>query len=248
VAAGAQQNLPDGTSGCYDELPVTEKEGNMKRQIGTAWCWAVFCSAILMWAASSSLALAQRKPAKACLEEWRANKASNQANGVTQKAYVAQCRAGAAALSSVKELMESIIDPSADVLWNAVQTVIDSEGVHDSFPKTVEEWLEVRHAVVRIIEGTNLLRMPGRDAAPAGTKSETPGVELEPPEISALIRKNRKQFDAFASALQVLGIEALRAADAKNVDLLSDVGGRMEPVCEGCHQMFWYPHEKRPTR
>jgi len=37
------------------------------------------------------------KTAKACRDEWRANKAANQANGLTEKAYVAQCRAGAAA-------------------------------------------------------------------------------------------------------------------------------------------------------
>ena len=37
-----------------------------------------------------------QKTAKECREEWRANKAANQANGVTEKAYVAQCRGGAA--------------------------------------------------------------------------------------------------------------------------------------------------------
>jgi hypothetical protein len=41
--------------------------------------------------------LAQQKTVKACQEEWRANKAANQANGITEKAYVAQCRTGAAA-------------------------------------------------------------------------------------------------------------------------------------------------------
>ena len=100
----------------------------------------------------------------------------------------------------------------------------------------------MRHAAVRIIEGANLLMMPGREAAPAGTKSETPGVELEPAEITALIKKNRKSFDAFAKALQVLGVEALRASDAKNAALLMDIGGRMEDVCESCHKTFWYPH------
>jgi len=33
---------------------------------------------------------------KACEDEWRANRAANQAAGVTQKAYVEKCRAGAA--------------------------------------------------------------------------------------------------------------------------------------------------------
>jgi hypothetical protein len=149
--------------------------------------------------------------------------------------------------SSIKELMESIIDPSADVLWGAVGTVVDKDGTHESFPKTQEEWLDLRRAAVRIIEGSNLLMMPGRAAAPAGTKSEVPGVELEPAQIAALIKKKRRRFDAFAKALQVIGLEALRASDTKNVELLMDTGGRMEDVCESCHKTFWYPKEKHPS-
>src|ERR1700730_17101665 len=44
----------------------------------------------------SSQAVAQQKTIKACQEEWRANKAANQANGITEKSYVVQCRAGGA--------------------------------------------------------------------------------------------------------------------------------------------------------
>jgi hypothetical protein len=220
--------------------------------------------------APSSLAISQQKTAKACLQEWRANKATNQANGATEKAYVAQCRAAGAparpgavpatpatlaagstrdsqVYSSIKDIMESIIDPSADALWGAVGTVVDKEGVHESFPRTQEEWLDVRRAAVRIIEGGNLLMMGGREAAPVGTKSEAPGVELEPAQITALIRKNQKSFGAFAKALQALGSEALRASDAQNAVLLMDIGARMESVCESCHQTFWYPPEKHTT-
>ncbi len=100
----------------------------------------------------------------------------------------------------------------------------------------------MRHAAVRIIEGGNLLLMPGRLAAPAGARSETPGVELEPAEIAALIRKDRRSFDGFAKALQALGLEALRASEAKNAVLLMDIGARMDGVCESCHQTYWYPH------
>src|SRR4029450_86129 len=39
-------------------------------------------------------ATAGQKTAKACRDEWRANKADNQAKGITEKAYVTQCRAG----------------------------------------------------------------------------------------------------------------------------------------------------------
>jgi len=148
--------------------------------------------------------------------------------------------------SSIKELMESIIDPSADVLWGAGGTVVDKDGFHELAPKTEERWLDVRRAAVRIIEGGNLLMMPGREGAPPGTKSETPGVELEPAEITALIKKNRESFDGFAKALQNSGLEALRASDTKNAALLLDMGARMDAICESCHQTFWYPNVLKP--
>src|SRR5580704_14090285 len=63
----------------------------MRRQIALIACSAVFGLVTL-----SSPIVAQQKTAKECREEWRANKAANQANGVTEKGYVAQCRGGAA--------------------------------------------------------------------------------------------------------------------------------------------------------
>ena len=41
--------------------------------------------------------VAQQKTVKACQEEWRANKADNQAKGISEKDYVAQCRGGGSA-------------------------------------------------------------------------------------------------------------------------------------------------------
>jgi hypothetical protein len=64
----------------------------MRRQIA-----AVMCSAVIGLMTLSSQAIAQQRTAKDCRDEWRANKAANQANGVTEKAFVAQCRGGGAA-------------------------------------------------------------------------------------------------------------------------------------------------------
>ncbi len=63
----------------------------MSRQIAIA-----VCSVVLTVMTLSSHAIAQQKTVSACREEWRANKADNQAKGITEKAYVAQCRSGAA--------------------------------------------------------------------------------------------------------------------------------------------------------
>jgi hypothetical protein len=59
----------------------------------------------------SSLALAQGKTAKACTEEWRADKANFQAKGVTEKAYVAQCRAGAPTATAAPAPAPTIAPP-----------------------------------------------------------------------------------------------------------------------------------------
>jgi len=58
---------------------------------------AVIGAAIVGATLVSFPAVAQQKTVKACTEEWRANKAANEAKGVTLKAFVTQCRAGGAA-------------------------------------------------------------------------------------------------------------------------------------------------------
>jgi hypothetical protein len=204
----------------------------MRRQIAVA-----LYAAALVFVVSSSLVIAQQttvKPRAAGAAPAAAASTPSGSNAATEGQV----------FLTVRDLMESIIDPSADTLWGAVGTVVDNDGIHEMFPKTQEEWQEPRRAAVRIIEGSNLLIMPGREAAPAGATSEAPGAELEPPQITVLIKEKRQSFDAFARALQGLGVEALGAIDAKDTSLLLEIGARMENVCEGCHQTFWYPQEK----
>jgi hypothetical protein len=62
------------------------EEANMR----TAFV-AVMSSAL--WVAATP-ALAQQKTAQACQEEWRANRAANEAAGIAVKAYVYKCQAG----------------------------------------------------------------------------------------------------------------------------------------------------------
>jgi hypothetical protein len=59
-------------------------------------------AALTAIAVFASPAVAQQKTAKACQQEWRANKAANQAAGLTEKAYVEKCRGGSAAATTTK--------------------------------------------------------------------------------------------------------------------------------------------------
>lgn len=58
------------------------------------------CSAFAVALAVATPAFAQQKTVKACQEEWRADKATNQAKGITEKAFVEQCRAGGTAAAA----------------------------------------------------------------------------------------------------------------------------------------------------
>ena len=64
----------------------------MNRRLGLIVCSALISSGL---AFSATPSFAQKKTIKACEEEWRANKAANEAAKITEKAYVAKCRADA---------------------------------------------------------------------------------------------------------------------------------------------------------
>lgn len=57
----------------------------------------VLLTAIFGVVTFSAPLIAQQKTERACQEEWRANKAANQAKGITEQAYVTQCRMGSSA-------------------------------------------------------------------------------------------------------------------------------------------------------
>ncbi len=61
---------------------------------------ATVCAVLIGLVSIPSPSIAQQKTVKQCQDEWRANKAENQAKGIKEKDYVAQCRAGTAATTT----------------------------------------------------------------------------------------------------------------------------------------------------
>jgi hypothetical protein len=148
--------------------------------------------------------------------------------------------------ATVKDLMLSLVDPSADEVWNAVSSTSTASGIVDNAPKTDEDWTKVRRGALKLVEAANLLQMPGRHVARPGEKSETPGVELEPSEMEALINKDRAAFIARAKALQNVSSKVLLAVDAKDASKVFEIGDEIDEACENCHTHYWYPNEKIP--
>ena len=65
-------------------------------------------------------------------------------------------------VGDLADLMAGVIDPAADVYWDAVGVIVDSAGEHQLAPQTDEDWLRVRAAAYTVAEAGNLLMMPDR--------------------------------------------------------------------------------------
>ena len=139
--------------------------------------------------------------------------------------------------------MLSVVDPSADAIWESVATIITYEGVEERRPRTGEDWERLRHEAVRLVEATNLLLMEGREVAAHGVRSENPGIELHPEEIQALITADRETWDRLVGDLYDMSLIMLNAVDAKDADMLFDNGGPLDLACETCHQRYWCPDD-----
>ncbi len=143
--------------------------------------------------------------------------------------------------ATVKDIMTSIIDPEADVLWNSVATIVSLTGTEERAPQTDEEWAAVRRSAVQLVEATNLLRIPHRLVAKPGEKSENPRIELQPETIQKLIAEDQARWTGLVDRLHDAAVPALKAIEEKNAKGLFDAGEHLEQACEACHQRYWYP-------
>jgi hypothetical protein len=145
--------------------------------------------------------------------------------------------------ATLAEIMESIVMPSADALWNAVAVSVTTEGTFEEIPETDEEWEAVRWKAVNLAEATNLLVMRGRAVDAPGVVSESPEDELSPAHIKTLLDTQWPAWVAHAHALHEVAMQSITVIDAHDVDGLTEIGGAIDEACESCHLQFWYPEQ-----
>ena len=148
---------------------------------------------------------------------------------------------------SIKELMENIIDPLADYVFDAVGTDVTAKGVVETRPVTDDDWAKVRPGAVTLAEGTNLLKMV-RPVAPPGDKNRSAGPnapELSPEPIQAKIDRDRALWNRHADSLRDEAVKVLAIVKARNADALFEAGAALDKVCENCHLEYWYPGDRK---
>lgn len=148
--------------------------------------------------------------------------------------------------ATIRDLMVSVIDPTADLVWQSVSTTITQTGTDERAPRTEEEWDEVRRHTIQLIEATNLLLVSGRQVARPSDKSAFPGIELEPAEIQSLLDRDRATWATLTHGLHDAGMTALKAIEAKDADGLLTAGEGIQEACENCHLKYWYPNAPPP--
>lgn len=143
--------------------------------------------------------------------------------------------------ATVEEIMVSIIDPAADAVWDSVVIVVNENGIETTQPETNDDWLTLRRHAITLVEATNLLLIEGRAVAAPDSRSELPGIDLEPDEIEALLSADRATWSEFVKKLHESGVQVLNAVDRQDVDALFVAGDRLDLACENCHAKYWYP-------
>ena len=138
--------------------------------------------------------------------------------------------------ATVVEVMNAMIMPMANVVWEAVRYEDTIKG-----PETDEGWQQARNAAVALAESMNVLMIPDRPVA--GPERVVGEGELSTQEISELIVKNRGAWVGYLRSLHELSMQTIQAIDARDPQKLSDLGGTMDELCQACHKQFWYPNQ-----
>ena len=174
--------------------------------------------------------------------------------GLLVVALMAGCRAAAPPAppapefrptATVREIMGNMIDPSADVLWESVATIVSQAGIVDKRPRTDDEWAAVKRSAVTLVEATNLILID-RPTGRTEDISANPNIELSPAEIDELRKKDPETWKMFVKGLYDASIPALDAINKKDADALLNSGEALDVACENCHLHYWYPPNKTP--
>ena len=116
-------------------------------------------------------------------------------------------------VTTVLELMESVIAHAAETYWESVSVTVDDTGVHEQQPQTDEEWESVWAAGLALAESGNLLMMTPR--------AVDDGAWMQ-----------------FARSLGDAGAEAAAAAQVHDVERVVAAGEQVYNVCTACHARY----------
>jgi hypothetical protein len=124
---------------------------------------------------------------------------------------------------SIAELMDQVIDPAADVVWDSISWVSTTKGEVAKAPKNEQEWERVRSAAATVMEASNLL----------------------------MIEPRAKDHDGWYKAARLMGERAkiiLAAVKARDVEAVFASGSDLDAACEACHIQYAHFDQKSSSQ
>lgn len=122
----------------------------------------------------------------------------------------------AAAVATVKQVMDGIVAPAAGKVFDSVATIVTFEGTEDRQPRTEDEWALVGANAAAIVESGNLLLMESR-------------------------LRDEDEWIAMTRAMMDAAIVSLRATEARDPEALLNSGEALNESCDSCHMKYEVP-------
>jgi hypothetical protein len=116
-------------------------------------------------------------------------------------------------VASVRQIMNGITGPAANVVYGAVSTTVSAAGTETKAPKNEQEWDAVGASAAALIESGNLLMIGNRNV-------------------------DRGDWVAMSKAMMDAGNVALKATQARNADDLFASGEAINNSCDACHAKY----------
>lgn len=114
---------------------------------------------------------------------------------------------------NMQELMNYVLEPAADVLWDSGGWVLDASGYEELYPTTEEGWEFVRAQAAVVVETGNMLALPGR-------------------------AEDNDAWMIYSQGLSDAGVMAMEAAASQDEEAFFQAGAQLYSVCTACHQAY----------
>src|SRR5215470_4569489 len=115
--------------------------------------------------------------------------------------------------ATIKQIMNAIVLPNANVIYNAVGTTIDGLKVEETVPKNDKEWAAVGDSAAAIVESGNMLLVGDRFI-------------------------DKREWLSYTQRFIAAGKAALAAANEKKPDGILAAGGDLNETCDACHEKY----------
>ena len=116
-------------------------------------------------------------------------------------------------VASIKQIMNGIVAPGANAVFNAVSTTVSQKGIEEVFPRNDDEWAALGNSAAGLAEAGNLMLIEGRAV-----------------DNGDWITMSRQLIDAAKLAL--------KAVEAKSTEEVLTAGERVNESCDNCHAKY----------